>query len=135
MNGYRQLNSSCVIAAGDRVDLLAARCAACGYFIFPALTCCPRCAHTHFTAATLPRHGTLYSYTTVHIGPAGAKVPYLAGYVDLDSEIRVFGHLAIDEGDVAIGMPLELNVRSSAAGRFEYAFTARCVTAPQGEGA
>jgi uncharacterized OB-fold protein len=132
MNGYRQLDSSVVIAAGDRHDLLAARCAACGYLTFPALTCCPRCAHTHFTAATLPRRGTLYSYTVVHIGPAGTKVPYLAGYVDLDSEMRVFGRLEMDEADVAIGMPLELNVRSSAAGRFEYAFAARCVIAPQG---
>lgn len=124
MNGYRQLDSSVVIAAGDRIDLLAARCAACSHLIFPALTCCPRCAHTHFTPAQMPRHGTLYSYTAVHIGPTGAKAPYLAGYVDLDSEMRVFGRLEIDEGDVSIGMPIEFKVRPSAAGRFEYVFTA-----------
>jgi len=125
MNGYRQLDSSAVVAAGDHYELLAARCTACGHLAFPALTCCPQCADTRFTATTLPRQGTLYTYTTVHIGSAGAKVPYLAGYVDLDRDMRVFGHLEIDEAEVHIGMPLELNVRSSAGGRFEYAFSAR----------
>ena len=131
MNGYRQLDSSAVVAAGDHYELLAARCTACGHLAFPALTCCPRCAGTQFKATTLPRQGTLYTYTAVHIGPAGAKVPYLAGYVDLDIDMRVFGHLEIDEAGVHIGMPLELKVRTSAGGRFEYAFSARGTAAVQ----
>lgn len=131
MNGYRQLDSSAVVAAGDHCELLAARCKACGYLAFPALTCCPRCAGTQFKATTLPRQGTLYTYTAVHIGPPGAMVPYLAGYVDLDSDMRVFGHLEIDEAEVRIGMLVELKVRSSAGGRFEYAFSARGTAAVQ----
>jgi uncharacterized OB-fold protein len=59
-------------------------------------------------------------------------VPYLAGYVELDSDMRVFGHLEIDEAEVRIGMPVELKVRSSAGGRFEYAFSDRGTAAARG---
>lgn len=123
MNGYRQLDSAAVVAAGGRGELLASRCTACGHLAFPALACCPRCANARFTPARLPRHGTLYSHTTVHVGPAGTRVPYVVGYVDLDGDMRVFGRLEVDEAALEIGMPLELTVRAGAHGRFEYAFT------------
>lgn len=132
MNGYRQLDSSAVVAAGGRADLMAARCSACGRLTFPALACCPGCGGSRFTAAKLPRRGTLYSHTTVHIGPAGVDVPYRVGYVDLDGDVRVFGRLEIDAAAIEIGMPVTLDVRAGAAGRFEYAFTAPGVATARG---
>jgi uncharacterized OB-fold protein len=70
--------------------LLAARCRACGRLAFPSRPQCPGCWR-QTDAVPLPRHGTLYTYTTVHPGRAGGE-PRLLGYADF-AGVRVLGPL------------------------------------------
>jgi uncharacterized OB-fold protein len=41
----------------------------------------------------MPDAGTLYSFTTVHVGRARTDGPFAVGYVDLPNGVRVFAHL------------------------------------------
>jgi uncharacterized OB-fold protein len=41
----------------------------------------------------MPTQGTLYAFSTVHVGPAKWHKPFTVGYVDLDNGVRVFSHL------------------------------------------
>lgn len=55
----------------------------------------------------LPREGTLYSFTLVHVGPNGWQKPFAVGYVDLANGVRVFSHL---RGELKIGQTVELEI-------------------------
>jgi uncharacterized OB-fold protein len=68
--------------------LLAARCTACGEVSFPSRPWCPEC-WSETETETLPPVGTLYTFTTVHVGDGAPRV---LGYADF-GEVRVLGPL------------------------------------------
>jgi uncharacterized OB-fold protein len=59
-------------------------------------------------AQELPRTGTLYAFSMVHIAPKKWKLPMRIGYVDLSNGVRVFTHL--EGSDFAIGDTVEVGI-------------------------
>jgi uncharacterized OB-fold protein len=56
----------------------------------------------------MPRIGTLYAFSTVHVAAKKWKKPMRIGYVDLPNGARVFTHL--EGGDLAIGDAVEVGM-------------------------
>ena len=69
---------------------------------------CTGCMGENIVAETLPRTGTLYAFSVVHIAPKKWKLPMRIGYVDLPNGARVFSHL--DGTEFAIGDTVEVNL-------------------------
>lgn len=81
--------------------LLGSKCTDCGEVHFPARDRCPDC-FGGTEDRPLSRTGTLYSYTTVEMGPTGFDTPYSVGYVDLPEGIRIFATIPEDD-DLELG--------------------------------
>jgi uncharacterized OB-fold protein len=62
----------------------------------------------------------------VQTGQTGIKVPYVVGYVDLGTEMRVFGRIDVEPDALEIGQSLELRVipTDDQASQFMYFFVA-----------
>lgn len=91
------------------VRLVGGRCGDCGTTFFPSASVCPNCMSEAVVPADLARDGTLYSWSVVHVAPKGWKTPYIAGYVDLDDNVRVFAHITGSNASaLAIDMPVTL---------------------------
>jgi uncharacterized OB-fold protein len=61
----------------------------------------------NIAAQSMPRAGTLYAFSTVHVAAKKWKKPMCVGYVDLPNGARVFTHL---EGELAIGDTVEVGM-------------------------
>lgn len=97
-----------VDASGDAC-LVGSHCADCGTHVFPPVTVCPECMSENVSDTDLATEGTLYSWSVVHVAPKGWNVPYIAGYVDLPNEVRVFAHITGAESDkLSMDMPVSL---------------------------
>ena len=94
-------------AAGN-VVLVGGRCADCGARAFPRSPVCTGCMSENIGAERLPRRGTLYAFSSVHIAPKKWKKPMRIGYVDLEGDVRVFTHLA--GGEFSIGDEVEVDI-------------------------
>lgn len=91
-----------------RPVLVGCVCEACGNRMFPFAPVCPVCMSEDMARAAMPREGSLYSFTVLHVGPNTWKKPFMVGYVDLDNGVRVFSHLRGTE--FQINQPVELAV-------------------------
>jgi uncharacterized OB-fold protein len=60
----------------------------------------------------MPRTGTLYAFSTVHVAAKKWRKPMRIGYVDLPNGARVFTHL--DAGNLTIGDTVEVGVGTVA---------------------
>jgi uncharacterized OB-fold protein len=94
--------------AGGHVVLVGGRCADCGAQAFPKAPVCIGCMSENIVAEPMPRVGTLYAFSTVHIAPKKWKTPMIVGYVDLLNGVRVFAHL--HGGEFAIGDAVEPDI-------------------------
>jgi uncharacterized OB-fold protein len=126
VEGHRRVGASSVVRLQARWMLLSARCSGCELVVFPSLSACPRCSTNHFLPTPLPSEGALYTFSVVHSAQKGWKVPYIVGYADLSSDLRVFARIDLAEQDLRIGMPLTLDVRpvNEPPTSFEYSFVA-----------
>ena len=89
-----------VFLAGDALRvgraaacLVGTICDDCGAKAFPPAEVCCECMSERMSELELSTRGNLYAFSVVHVAPAGWKVPYIAGYVDLPEGVRVFGHV------------------------------------------
>lgn len=89
-------------------SLVGSGCRHCDALVFPSAPVCPACMSESMDARWLSREGTLYSFTTMHVGPEHWTKPYTVGYVDLLDGVRVFAHLV--DGARHIGEPVELTI-------------------------
>jgi len=96
------------VTADGRAVLIGGRCADCGARAFPAPPVCANCMSENIVAEKLPRQGTLYAFSTVHIAPKKWTLPMRIGYVDLSDGVRVFTHL--EGSDLAIGDKVEVSI-------------------------
>ncbi len=72
-------------AADRNGTLFGSRCPKCGIPFFPARKLCAACGSGNQEALSLPRRGTVYVSTVIHVRPpAGYPSPYAVGYVELD---------------------------------------------------
>jgi len=74
-------------------ELIGSVCQDCGARLFPPAAVCPECMSERMAELPLSREGTLYAWSVVHVAPKGWKTPYIAGYVDLPEQVRVFTHV------------------------------------------
>jgi uncharacterized OB-fold protein len=101
---------------GDALDadasagptLIGGRCADCGTETFPRAPVCSSCMSENIRAQAMPRVGTLYAFSVVHVAAKKWKKPMRIGYVDLPNGSRVFSHL--EGADLAIGNDVEVGV-------------------------
>ena len=92
--------------ASGRPVLVGCICKSCGNRMFPYAPVCPVCMSEDMAREPMPREGTVYSFTTVHVGPKTWQKPFTVGYVDLTNGVRVFSHLR--GADIAIGQAVSL---------------------------
>lgn len=113
----------------DGLRLIGGQCAACGARSFPRALYCNNCdAQEQPEPVRLSAQGTLYTFTTLHVGPAGFPAPRYCGYVDLDDEVRVFGQIAGEQISIGDRLGLELaTVRTLPDGRSVVSFRFRKV--------
>jgi uncharacterized OB-fold protein len=94
--------------AEGRAVLVGGRCTDCGTRTFPRAPVCANCMSENIAPERLPRQGTLYAFSAVHIAPKKWKMPMTIGYVDLPDNVRVFTHLAGTE--FAVGDTVEADI-------------------------
>jgi hypothetical protein len=92
--------------------LTTTRCAACGAIGFPPRPVCRACWGRAMRWETLAPHGTLYSFTRVHVVPGAfaADAPYAIGIVDLQSGPRLMCRLVGPVGPDALDGPVGMVV-------------------------
>ena len=88
-----------------RAVLIGGICKECGNQTFPRAPVCCVCMSEAIQPHDMPRLGTLYAFSTVHVAAKKWKKPMRIGYVDLPNGARVFTHLQGD--DLAIGDAME----------------------------
>jgi uncharacterized OB-fold protein len=103
-NGTRLCGDAAQIDADNRVVLIGGICKDCGNQTFPRAPVCCACMSEAIAPEPMPRIGTLYAFSTVHVAAKKWKKPMTIGYVDLANGARVFTHL---EGEIAIGDSVE----------------------------
>ncbi len=101
-------------------QLIGGRCPECAAVTFPMAQSCPRCGSAGIEEHLLPRHGTLWTFTTQEFLPkqpyaggetAATFTPYGVGLVQLGDEVRVEGRLTeSDPEKLRLGMELQLVV-------------------------
>jgi len=86
------------LAVGEdgEIALVGALCEECETQVFPSTAVCPHCMNELVRRKLLSRTGKIYSYSTVHAGPARWLKPFVAAYVDLDDGVRVFSRLVTE---------------------------------------
>lgn len=88
--------------------LLASRGVESGHIEFPPQNTCNDSLSADVEEYTLPREGTLYSYTVTTLSPLRQEGPLVLGYVDLLPEVRVFAQIDIDPADARCDLPVVL---------------------------
>ena len=116
------------IAADGMPTLVGLQCGDCGTKAFPPAMVCPECMSENVDDVTLSGHGSLYTWSVVHVAPSGWKVPYIAGYVDLPEGVRVFAHVVGAE-PAMLEMDMDVMLTTAVLGENDngpvksYAFT------------
>ena len=96
------------VDSSGRATLIGGRCADCGTETFPSVPVCASCMSENIRPQPMPREGTLYAFSVVHVAAKKWRKPMRIGYVDLKNGARVFTHL---EGEgLAIGDDVEVDV-------------------------
>jgi uncharacterized OB-fold protein len=96
------------VDASGAATLIGGRCEDCGNETFPRVPVCASCMSENIREQAMPRSGTLYAFSVVHVAAKKWRKPMRIGYVDLRNGARVFTHL--DGADLAIGDEVEVGV-------------------------
>jgi uncharacterized OB-fold protein len=94
--------------SSGRAILIGGRCVDCGNEMFPRLPVCASCMSENIRPQDMPREGTLYAFSVVHVAAKKWRKPMRIGYVDLKNGARVFTHL--EGSDLAIGDDVEVDI-------------------------
>ena len=102
--------------AAEAPHLLGSRCQSCGEHFFPRRPLCARCCHRGTDDVELSPHGTLYTYTYIHVplfnSQRAAEGGYGVGQIDLPEGPRVQSVLEGGPGDFQIGMPMDMELET-----------------------
>ena len=104
------------IPDGDAApQLLGSRCRACGENFFPRREVCAACLHRETEDVTLSPHGTLFTWTYLHVplfGSQRAENGYGVGQIDLPEGPRVQSVLQGGPDDFQIGMEMQMELET-----------------------
>jgi uncharacterized OB-fold protein len=92
--------------AEGRLELLAARCTACGETFFPARKRCLRCRGLALERTALRGPARLTNFTVIHQAPAGFTSPLVAGYAEFEPGVSVFAPIDGNAEDLEAGKTL-----------------------------
>lgn len=93
------------------VRLVGSVCNDCNKRMFPPSDVCPECMSENLSPIKFSAEGTLYSWSVVHAAPKGWKLPFVAAYVDLPEEVRVFAHIVdADPNQLEMDMPMKTQI-------------------------
>ncbi|HFE66147.1 MAG TPA: Zn-ribbon domain-containing OB-fold protein [Chloroflexi bacterium] len=98
----------------QRYKLVGETCDNCGVKLFPPRDVCLECEAPAQELYTFTGLGEVFSYTTIYDAPAGFEhdAPYMVALVKLDEGPVITAQLTdVSEGDVEIGMPVEMVTR------------------------
>jgi uncharacterized OB-fold protein len=115
--------------ADGTVRLVGSVCGDCSEKVFPPTDVCPECMSENLSPLKLSAEGNLYSWSVVHAAPKGWSLPFVAAYVDLPENIRVFAHIVDADPDrLEMDMPVKAQIATMGSDEtgapFEsYAFT------------
>ena len=106
------LAGDAVTREGDgTVRLVGSVCNDCNKRMFPPSDVCPECMSENLSPIKFSAEGTLYSWSVVHAAPKGWKLPFVAAYVDLPEEVRVFAHIVdVDPDRLEMDMPMKTQI-------------------------
>lgn len=100
--------------------LLIRRCGSCGEAHHYPREFCPHCWSEEGGWERASGDATLYTWSVVHrndLPPFGSRVPYVAAVVDLAEGPRMMTEIVdCEEGELRIGMALEVAFREAAEG-------------------
>ncbi|NKQ37571.1 MAG: Zn-ribbon domain-containing OB-fold protein [Chloroflexi bacterium] len=102
----------------QRYKLVGETCDNCGVKLFPPRDVCLECEAPAQELYTFTGLGEVFSYTTIYDAPAGFEhdAPYMVALVKLDEGPVITAQLTdVSEGEVAIGMPVEMVTRKLRA--------------------
>lgn len=102
----------------QRYQLIGNVCVSCGTKYFPPRQVCTTCRGTEFEPYRFNGKGSLYSFTTLHQGPAGFEeyTPYSVGMIKLDEGPTVEAMLTdVNDDELEIGMKMEMVTRKIRA--------------------
>lgn len=90
------------------IKLQASVCDHCKQLSFPPARDCPHCTGYSDDPELKPLAGTgtLYSFTTIHVGGNGFEAPYAVGFVDIEEGLRVVAQLRFDNKPLQSGAPV-----------------------------
>ncbi len=85
----------------DMSQLTVLRCRGCRTLSVPPKYNCPHCAGTDFEDVVLHGKGTLLTYTTIRVPPAGFEnqVPYDIGVIELAEGLNLTVRLEVKDGE------------------------------------
>ena len=92
--------------------LTSTRCQLCGIVSFPPRNLCRVCWSRDVTWLDLATHGTLYSFTRVHVAPGAFRgdTPYAIGIVDLHKGPRLMCRMIGEVDTQHLDGPVEMLV-------------------------
>jgi len=92
--------------------LMITRCPACGHYVHPPQSLCPRCHDQELVPEQMSGAGTVYSYSVNHLpGVPGFTPPYAVAIIELaeQQELLTVGNVLdcpVDE--LEVGMPVRV---------------------------
>ena len=87
----------------------------CGKVCYPPRVICPECGGRSFETVTMPREGTVVTFTVVRVPPSNftGQSPLPIAVVELDNGVRLMVQVAdiVDPDELKIGMRVRLEFR------------------------
>ncbi|MBL7492406.1 OB-fold domain-containing protein [Frankia sp. AgB1.9] len=105
------------LVLSDDPRLVAHECEQCAAKFFGRRNACASCGATAFHEVTVPREGTLRTFTIVSAAGPGVPVPYVAAVVDCGGITTrgILVNVDPDPGQVQLGMQVRLTTVSLGA--------------------
>ena len=96
--------------------LFTQQCNSCRYCVFPVSCICPQCGGTDLRKEPLSSTGTVFSWTVIHRGGKGMRVPYILAIADFPEGPRIFSQVDAPPQKMRSGMTVSIKFGTPPAG-------------------
>ncbi len=105
-----------IVQADGHPALLVQHCDSCRATAFPVSSICPRCGGKNLHTEPLSATGTVFSWTVIHRGGKGMRVPYIVALADFPEGPRIFSQVAALPEQMKSGMNVRIVFGTPPAG-------------------
>lgn len=103
------LDDGSLVRDADGFRIYGSICPACGWREFPQSAWCASCLQgPGLDVFELPLQGSLYAFSEVFIGPERLRPRYVAGLVELATDLRVFARSTSNAAQLRMGQSVRL---------------------------